>query len=102
DAWHGFNTNYVYLIYTDTLKGSAGSGFPDEGYALAQWNYNNDGTASTWNREHVWAKSLFGTGNYDPGDSTRGIDADLHNLRAADTNVNSTRNNNLFINQVYN
>ncbi|CDR31368.1 Extracellular ribonuclease precursor [Acholeplasma oculi] len=102
DAWHGFNTDYAYLIYTDTLKGAAGSGFPDEGYALALWNYNNDNVASTWNREHVWAKSLFGAGNYEPGDSTRGIDADLHNLRAADTNVNSARGNNLFINQVYN
>ncbi len=26
----------------------------------------------------------------------------MHNLRAADTNVNSTRSNNVFINQVYN
>ncbi|PII02706.1 hypothetical protein B9P95_003180 [Acholeplasma laidlawii] len=97
DAWIGFNTNYLYLIYTDTLKGSVSSGYPDEGYALAKWD-----EGATWNREHVWAKSLFGTGNYEPGASTRGIDADLHNLRAADTTVNSTRSNNLFINQVYN
>lgn len=97
DRWVGYNTNYLYLIYTDTLKGSVKDGYPDEGYALPVW----DG-AATWNREHVWAKSLFGTGNYDPGENTRGIDADLHNLRAADTNVNSTRNNNKFINQIYN
>ncbi|MBG0762425.1 endonuclease [Acholeplasma laidlawii] len=97
DAWIGRNTDYLYLIYTDTLKGSVSSGYPDEGYALATWDYG-----ATWNREHVWAKSLFGTGSYDPGNSTRGIDADLHNLRAADTTVNSTRSNNLFINQVYN
>ncbi|WP_025724967.1 endonuclease [Acholeplasma granularum] len=97
DAWIDYNTDYVYLIYTDTLKGSVSNGYPDEGPALAKW----DGGA-TWNREHVWAKSLFGTGNYDPSNSTRGIDADLHNLRAADTTVNSTRSNNIFINQVYN
>lgn len=97
DAWVNYNTNYVYLIYTDTLKGSVNSGYPDEGPALAKW----DG-GDTWNREHVWAKSLFGAGGYEPNNTTRGIDADLHNLRAADTNVNSTRSNNLFINQVYN
>lgn len=97
DKWHGYNTNYLYLIYTDTLKGSVNDGYPDEGYALPTW----DGGA-TWNREHVWAKSLFGTGSYNPQSGTRGIDADLHNLRAADTTVNSTRSNNLFINQVYN
>ncbi len=50
----------------------------------------------------MWAKSLLGEGGYDPGNSTKGIDADLHNLRAADTTVNSTRGNNKFINQVYN
>src|SRR5690606_20307138 len=97
DAWHGYNTNYLYLIYTDTLKGSVDDEYPDEGYALPTW----DGGA-TWNREHVWAKSLFGTGSYKPQSGTRGIDADLHNLRAADTTVNSTRSNNPFINQVYN
>ena len=97
DVWVEFNTDYIYLIYTDTLKGSVNDGYPDHGYALPIWNPN-----STWNREHVWAKSLFGTGNYNPGASTRGIDADMHNLRAADTNVNSTRNNNIFTNQIYN
>jgi len=96
DRWVGFNTNYLYLIYTDTLKGSVNDGYPDEGYALPVWD-----SGATWNREHVWAKSLFGTGSYDPGVSTRGIDADLHNLRAADTTVNSTRGNNIFINQIY-
>lgn len=102
DIWVGYNTDYMYLIYTDTLRGSAGGGFQFDGYGVPIWNVNNDGTNSTWNREHVWAKSLFGTGNYDPGVNTRGIDADMHNLRAADTNVNSSRGNNKFINQVYN
>lgn len=96
DVWVNYNTDYLYLIYTDTLKGSVNQGYPDEGPALAKWD-----NGSTWNREHVWAKSLFGTGGYEPNNSTRGIDADMHNLRAADTTVNSTRNNNTFINQVY-
>ncbi|MFA7417796.1 MAG: endonuclease [Acholeplasma sp.] len=97
DVWTGFNTDYLYLIYTDTLKGSVSEGYPDEGYALPVWD-----SGATWNREHVWAKSLFGTGSYNPGDSTRGIESDLHNLRAADTNVNSTRSNNIFTSQIYN
>ena len=101
DRWVTYNSDYLYLIYTDTLRTPNDSGFQFDGYALPIWDANKDGTQSTWNREHVWAKSLFGTGNYDPSNSTRGIDADLHNLRAADTNVNSTRGNNLFINQVY-
>lgn len=96
DVWTGFNTNYIYLIYSDTLRGSVNDGYPVEGYALPIW----EGTTSTWNREHVWAKSLLGDGNYDPNNSTRGIDADLHNLRAADTTVNSTRSNNKFINTI--
>ena len=54
DVWVGYNTNYLYLIYTDTLKGSVKDGYPDEGYALPVW----DG-AATWNREHVWAKSTL-------------------------------------------
>ena len=95
DVWVNYNTNYSYLIYTDTLKGSVSQGYPDEGPANAIW----DGGVS-WNREHVWAKSLLGNG-YDATNSTKGIAADMHNLRAADTNVNSTRNNNKFTSEVY-
>src|SRR5690554_1280615 len=29
DIWVGFNTDYLYLIYTDTLKGSVNDGYPD-------------------------------------------------------------------------
>ncbi len=77
------DSSHLNLIYSLHMK---------TGYlAVPVW----DGGA-TWNREHVWAKSLFGTGNYSPSDSTRGIEADLHNLRAADTLYNSTRNNNIF------
>lgn len=44
-----------------------------------------------WNREHVFAKSL-GT----PDLGTSGPGADGHHLRAADGQMNSTRNNRLF------
>ena len=46
-----------------------------------------------WNREHVYPKSLA-----TPALETdsAGSGTDLHNLRAADTQMNSTRNNNLY------
>jgi len=77
------DSSHLNLIYSYTL----GSGT----YASTTWD-----SGVTWNREHVWAKSLFGTGSYDPSTSTRGIEADLHNLRAADTGINSSRGNKLF------
>lgn len=96
DAWTGYNDSYLNLIYSDTVRGTSSQGFPFVSYANPSWD-----SGSTWNREHVWAKSLFGSGGYDPNNSTRGIDADLHNLRAADTRVNSSRGNNKFIDQIY-
>ena len=62
------NANNVILIYTrESVNG------PQE----------YDG----WNREHVWAKSRgdFGT--------SRPMGTDVHNLRASNNNVNSTRSN---------
>jgi len=62
------NGNNVILIYTrESVNG------PQE----------YDG----WNREHVWAKSRgdFGT--------SRPMGTDVHNLRACNSNVNSTRSN---------
>lgn len=47
------------------------------------------GTSDTWNREHVWPKSR-GVG-YDGADFT-----DLHHLRPADANVNSSRGKKFF------
>ncbi|TDC61328.1 endonuclease I family protein [Streptomyces hainanensis] len=47
----------------------------------------NGGNVGDWNREHVWAQSHgdFGTG--------RGPGTDVHHLRAADVQVNSSRGN---------
>ena len=47
----------------------------------------------TWNREHVWPKSLSGGLYNEMGESTKGAGADLHHLRPADPTINSTRNN---------
>jgi len=76
------NTEKLDLIYSTTIEEGT--------YANAAWD-----SGATWNREHVWAKSLLGDG-YDANNSTTGIAADLHNLRAADTGINSSRGNKLF------
>ena len=70
------NSNNVILVYTrESVNG------PQE--------YNG---GSGWNREHVWAKSRgdFGT---EIGEGT-----DVHNLRASNVQVNSTRTNYSFDN----
>jgi endonuclease I len=64
------------------------------GAAMVQLLYSNGtpvpafphGTPATWNREHIWPKSL-GVG-YDGADFT-----DVHHLRPADWNVNAARSN---------
>ena len=65
------NANNVLLVYTrESVNGA-------QEYA----------SGSGWNREHVWAKSRgdFGTAT--------GAGTDVHNLRASNINVNSTRSN---------
>ena len=65
------NANNVLLVYTrESVNGN-------QEYA----------SGSGWNREHVWAKSRgdFGTAT--------GAGTDVHNLRASNINVNSTRSN---------
>ncbi|QWB95997.1 InlB B-repeat-containing protein [Mycoplasmatota bacterium] len=70
------------LIYSLTMKSG--------NYAKATWD-----SGATWNREHVWAKSLIGNG-YSSDNNTTGVAADAHNLRASDVSVNSSRSNALF------
>ena len=48
-----------------------------------------------WNREHVWPNSYMGTQEH-AGDSSKGIDSDLHNLRVLTNNLNSKRNNSYY------
>jgi endonuclease I len=66
------DTNFVVLIYN-------GSSAP-----LLDF-----GIATGWNREHVWPNS-YGLDDVEPSYS------DLHNLRACDANVNSSRGNKYF------
>ena len=49
---------------------------------------------NTWNREHVWPKSLAWFPNVSNGD--KGAGADLHHIRPEDNRVNSVRNNDKF------
>jgi endonuclease I len=50
---------------------------------------SNWDSAATWNREHVWPKSLGGFKSDDAG-------SDMHHIRPTYTNVNSTRGNKFF------
>lgn len=74
------NSNNIILIYNGaSIKG--------------KWDLG-----STWNKEHVWAKSLLqfpSGGNADT--KTNGPGADLHNLRAANPSINSSRGNKEFV-----
>ncbi|MFP4959663.1 endonuclease I family protein [Bacillus subtilis] len=65
------NPNNVILLYTNESRSK---------------NLNG-GNVGDWNREHVWAKSHgdFGT--------SKGPGTDIHHLRPADVQVNSTRGN---------
>ena len=70
------NTNNVILLYS-------GWSYPKSDYG---------GGATSWNKEHTWAKSQgnFGTSN--------GPGTDLHHLRPTDATVNSTRSSLYFDN----
>ncbi|WP_431676159.1 endonuclease I family protein [Kitasatospora sp. KL5] len=65
------NSSNVILLYSGTSRSKS----------------LNGGNVGNWNREHVWAQSHgnFGT--------AAGPGTDLHHLRAADVQVNSTRGN---------
>ncbi|NLB84783.1 MAG: hypothetical protein GX794_01530, partial [Acholeplasmataceae bacterium] len=73
------NPNNIILIYNgNSIK--------------APWD-----SGSTWNKEHVWAKSLLTfPGGGEAGTKTNGPGADLHNLRACNPSINSTRGNKEF------
>ena len=56
-------------------------------------NFSGSSCIGYWNREHVYPKSLA---NPILETGSAGAGTDLHNLRAADTQMNSTRNNNVY------
>ncbi len=49
--------------------------------------------SDVWNREHVWCKSLSGGLYNSVSESTTGAGSDLHHLRPASVNYNSSRGN---------
>ena len=78
DSDRDLNTrDNIYLIYN-------GESIP------AIWD---DG--ATWNREHVWPNSRLGIPRVSP--STKNQGSDLHNLRAINRSVNSSRGNRYFV-----
>lgn len=50
----------------------------------------------TWNREHIWPKSLSGGLYTTMSDSSRNAGSDLHHIRPALTAINSSRGNKMY------
>ena len=50
----------------------------------------------TWNREHIWPKSLSGGLYTTMNDSSRNAGSDLHHIRPALTAINSSRGNKMY------
>lgn len=76
------------LCYTDQVVGDS-----NHLYSLLDGDLLNDewDQGATWNREHVWPKSLLGVSDVNNRDIN--IATDLMNLRAACTNANSSHGN---------
>jgi len=87
-----YSDTSVPLSYIDRDLDNASSVFLI--YNSARVNYAWD-SGATWNKEHVWAKSLFGLAKM--SNSHRGMGSDMHNLRAANPVINSTRGNKIFV-----
>jgi endonuclease I len=86
------NTDDVWMALMDLDAGAPividGSSISTVNLIYANVNVSavDHGTADTWNREHLWPKSL-GVGDGGPDFS------DIHHLRPADWNVNAARSN---------
>ena len=52
--------------------------------------------SSVWNREHVWCKSLSNGLYTSIAESGKGAGADIHQIRASNDNINSSRNNSVY------
>ena len=87
-----YNTTSTPLSYIDRDLNSTSSVFLI--YNSAKVPYTWDG-GTTWNKEHVWAKSLFGLSGM--SNTHRGMGSDMHNLRAANPSINSSRGNKIFV-----
>ncbi|MEX1382039.1 endonuclease, partial [Lutibacter sp.] len=83
------NTSNVLLIYGFDNN----DGITDTDRSRNKNLQDTGGTTGTWNREHVFAKSLA---NPELGTDEPGPGTDVHNLRPSDTQRNSTRSNRKF------
>ena len=70
------------------------------GYIIMTYTSNSIKSAwdqgITWNREHIWPKSLSGGIYTTMSDSTRNAGSDLHHIRPALTAINSSRGNKMY------
>lgn len=95
------NTNFVPRSYADAKTVLVESdvnpndpskliGIYDNTEIDSVWN------GTIWNREHVWPNSRLGIERV--SESTKNIGTDLHNLRAIESRINSTRSNHYYVN----
>ena len=91
---YGDCSNPTYVKKTD--PGSSSS-YVMEFYSQADIDSSwGSGASGTWNREHVWPKSLSNGLWTDIGNGGKGGGADMHHIRPAEVVVNSTRGNHKF------
>ena len=99
------STHKVYTSYDDcsdpanvkkTDPGSSSS-YVKEFYSQADISSSwGSGAVGTWNREHVWPKSLSNGLWTKISGGGKGGGADMHHIRPAESQVNSTRGNDQF------
>ncbi len=79
----GYDGLRTYMAYTDAYYGNNSKLvlFYCNAPVASKWD-----SGVTWNREHMWPKSLGGNV----------VEGDLHSMRPTDAKLNSTRNNNLY------
>lgn len=82
----GYDSTSRMLIYTDESVEDPGYVYGEYDGSLlpAEWD-----SGKTWNKEHTWPRSRF-------EDVSGVVDGDLHNLRAANSGINSGRGNDYF------
>lgn len=83
-----------YVVQTD--RGST-SNYVMEFYSQIDMSKSwGSGSVGTWNREHVWCKSLSNNLWKTVKNSTKNAGSDMHHIRPAESGLNSTRGNNKF------
>lgn len=106
DSLRTLVNNFTFVSYGDAryMLQYCDEDINNDGYIYGLYNgvsyISTWDNGVTWNREHVWCKNhmkLDGK-QLSPSNSYKGIASDLHNLRAANMNVNSARGDKFFDN----